>query len=619
MLNKLGMKAPSLGLPVAFIGVVILFGMMEPRFLDQANWFNIGRQGSYSIVLSLGLGLVMIAGGLDLSIGSTMSLASVMGAIAAKHWGVPEGILCGIATGSLVGLVNGTLIAGAGIPPFIATLATLSGAGGLALVISGGLPVYQTPDGFDWLGTATVKSVPVMLLIAVAATIIFHFLLVSTRRGRHVFAIGGDERAAWMAGVNVRMMKYELYLISGTVAGIAGVMLSSRVNSGQPALGQGSELLVVAAVLVGGVRLGGGEGSLLRVAFAAAFLATLNNGLNLTGVQSFWQLVVIGALIASAAVLDSYRDRGLRADKFLASLFIDVRAQHSRGALARGDRGRRARGDEAIAALEEVAPSSVALELQGVSKAYGGVQALRDVSFTMQFGEITAIVGDNGAGKSTILKTLSGVTQPDGGGIYKRGRPVRIVNPRHARRLGIEIVHQDLGLVPTLSVSANMFLGQELLRGGRLGRLIGLVDRTKMDRETSRILRDLKIDLDAADRQVSLISGGQRQAIAIGRGVHIGQDILLLDEPTAALGVVESTRVLKLLSELREKGLAILLVSHRLDEVVEIADDVVILRQGQVIGRCRGDGVTRERVLDVLKREYAPGEDGVREAVATGA
>ena len=317
----------AIALPVAIIVVSIVFGTIEPRFLDIDNWLNIGRQGAALALLAMGLGLVMIGGGLDLSIGSTMGLASVLAAMSSSWWGTVPGYVVGIVVGLLVGLCNGVLIAGAGIPPFIATIGMLSAVRGIALLITDGISWWQVSPEFDYLGVGTVLSIPVSVVVVMLVLACLWALMRFLRFGTHVYAVGGDARATWLAGVNVRWLQYRLYLISGALAGAVGVLVSSRINSGQPTLGAGMELNTVAAVLIGGVSLGGGAGSIVRVVAAALFLTILGNGLNLTGVQSFWQSVMIGVVIAVAAMVDAYRSRGISVGRFIASLFVDVRSR----------------------------------------------------------------------------------------------------------------------------------------------------------------------------------------------------------------------------------------------------------------------------------------------------
>jgi ABC-type sugar transport system ATPase subunit len=217
------------------------------------------------------------------------------------------------------------------------------------------------------------------------------------------------------------------------------------------------------------------------------------------------------------------------------------------------------------------------LEVRGVRKSYGSVEALRGVDFSVYRGETVALVGDNGAGKSTLIKVLCGAHQPDDGHVYVGGESVRFASPREARLRGISVVYQDLALVDGFDIAQNVFLGRAPVRWGR-------IDRKRMARETRQVLTELTVNLPHVRTHVRFLSGGQRQAVAIARAVHQGGQVLIMDEPTAALGVREGGKVLQLIETLKSRDLAIVVVSHNLEHVFAIADRIVVLRAGRVAG-----------------------------------
>jgi ABC-type sugar transport system ATPase subunit len=225
------------------------------------------------------------------------------------------------------------------------------------------------------------------------------------------------------------------------------------------------------------------------------------------------------------------------------------------------------------------------LELDAISKHYGGLRALDGISLRAGGGEVIALLGDNGAGKSTLLKILSGAERADGGRVLIRGAVASLDTPRHAEALGIEMVYQDLALVGTLDAASNLFLGREPTRPGVWGRL-GFLDRPRMRSNTLEHLNALGVSRISLRRNVTMLSGGQRQAIAIARATNRGGDeerILLLDEPTAALGVRQSRRVLELIDTLRARGMLVIVISHDLPSCFEVADRLVVLRQGRKV------------------------------------
>lgn len=247
-------------------------------------------------------------------------------------------------------------------------------------------------------------------------------------------------------------------------------------------------------------------------------------------------------------------------------------------------------------AVQEAAVDRVVLKADGLSKAFGGLQALAGVSFTLHSGEVLGLLGDNGAGKSTLIKCLSGVYEPDEGSVVVDGEEVTFSGPLDAQAAGIETVHQGLALVQSLDVASNLFLNRELTRPG-MG-WMGWLDRRRMMRESEDILARLGIRLDDARTEVIDLSGGQRQAIAIGRAVAWGRHIVLMDEPAAALGVEQSRHVLELIDTLRSQGVAVILISHNMQHVVEVCDRAVILRHGRKVADIEVNGVTEQQLVE---------------------
>jgi simple sugar transport system ATP-binding protein len=239
------------------------------------------------------------------------------------------------------------------------------------------------------------------------------------------------------------------------------------------------------------------------------------------------------------------------------------------------------------------------LEARGIVKSFGRVRALRGASFTVHPGEVVALIGDNGAGKSTLVKTLSGVHEPDDGEIRFEGRPVTIPTPHAARELGIETVYQDLALAPDLESSANLFLGREATRSGLLGKL-GFLDKAAMRRRTEEAFKQLGVGVQDPTSAVATLSGGQRQGVAVARAVTWAGKVVFMDEPTAALGVVQTRNVLDLIRRVRETGLAVVLISHNMPEVMEVADRVEVLRLGERVARFMTADASMEELVGAM-------------------
>lgn len=239
------------------------------------------------------------------------------------------------------------------------------------------------------------------------------------------------------------------------------------------------------------------------------------------------------------------------------------------------------------------------LEVNSISKRFGGVQALDKVSISLKAGEVLALAGDNGAGKTTLIKVIAGVYHPDKGTIKYEKNNIIIDNPRYARELGIETIYQDLALADNLNVGANIFLGKEPMTK-KFG--VPIIDREYMLSESKKILKNLEIDIPegSLEEPVGKLSGGQRQAVAIGRAIYWNAKILIMDEPTAALGVPEQRNVMELIKKLREKNVAIIYISHNLSDIFQASDRIVVLRRGLKVGEKLISETTSDEIVKIM-------------------
>ena len=251
------------------------------------------------------------------------------------------------------------------------------------------------------------------------------------------------------------------------------------------------------------------------------------------------------------------------------------------------------------------------LELEGVSKRFGAVQALYEVDFSVHAGEVMALVGDNGAGKSTLIKCIAGIHPVDSGSIAFEGEPVSINGPKDAAKLGIEVVYQDLALADNLDVVQNMYLGREATDGFRR------LDETTMEKKATETLASLSVTTIRSVRQtVAGLSGGQRQSVAVAKAVMWNSKVVILDEPTAALGVAQTRQVLDLVKRLGQQGLAVVLVSHNLHDIFEVADTVTVLRLGQNVAEYKVGDVTQTQVVEAITAGTMKHVPGLAEGVA---
>ena len=292
------------------IALFIGLSLASPGFFTATNLAAVARQTAVINVMALGMTLIIISGGIDLSVGSTLALSGLLGAMAMERGaGMVVGLLAGLAIGALCGLMNGLAITTLDVNPFIITLGTMSIYRGLALVISGGVPVTGVPESFAELSQGRLLSIPLPLWILAICAAAAHVFLEHTRAGRYAFAIGSNRDAARYSGVAVKFHLTAIYAIAGLLTGLAGMLHASRLRAGQPTEGQGYELSAIAAVVIGGGSLRGGEGSVAGTLIGAFIMGLLANGSDLLGVNPYWQQVIIGAAIILAVTLDEFRRR----------------------------------------------------------------------------------------------------------------------------------------------------------------------------------------------------------------------------------------------------------------------------------------------------------------------
>jgi ABC-type sugar transport system ATPase subunit len=245
-----------------------------------------------------------------------------------------------------------------------------------------------------------------------------------------------------------------------------------------------------------------------------------------------------------------------------------------------------------------------------LTKRFGGLVAVDNASVDLYPGEVVGLVGDNGAGKSTLIKMISGVYQPDGGEIYVEGQKIEFRGPREARDLGIETIYQDLALAENLDVGSNIFLGREL-KTPYLGGLIKTIDRHKMREESSEVLKRLDIQVPSLTQQIRNLSGGQRQAVAIARSIYWNARLMIMDEPTAALGVAEQRKVLTLVRTLAEQGVPVIIISHNMQDVFAVADRIVIMRRGKKVAERIAEKTTPDEIVSLMVGAEAVHKMGV--------
>ena len=313
------------GIFMIFALMLVVASFLSPAFMTKTNLINIVRQMSVIGLIALGVTGVIVCAGIDLSSGSVVGLTAVVAASLAQlpdysmarfpglHVPLIVAILAACVVGAAVGLINGSLVAKTKIPPFIATLGTYTAIRGAAMLYTAGRPVSDLSDGYNFIGQGDLFGVPTPIMILVLMAVVTHVLYSNTKFGKYIYAIGGNEQAAKVSGINVDRYKMMIYVYAGFLAGLAGLVVSSRIGSGQPGQGVGYELDAIAAAVIGGTSLSaGGIGTVAGTVVGALIIGVLNNTLDLMNVSAYWQQIIKGCIIVGAVILDQRKNRGAK-------------------------------------------------------------------------------------------------------------------------------------------------------------------------------------------------------------------------------------------------------------------------------------------------------------------
>jgi ribose/xylose/arabinose/galactoside ABC-type transport system permease subunit/ABC-type branched-subunit amino acid transport system ATPase component len=573
-----GESSRRVGLAIVGIALFAFFSVNYANFSGSSNLLAIGLNVSSIAIASVGTMALLASGNVDLSIGSQFALISVLTAQAVKgSQSAIVGILVALAVGTALGLTNGILVRVLKISPLIVTLGTLALYRGLAYIVTDGVEVFGFPTSFTSLGTGHILGVQTPVVVAGAVFAIGSVLLLRTVGGLRLYAIGGNPEAARLVGINVNRAVITAYALNGMLIGIVALLATARLSSGSPGTAVGFELDVLIAVILGGFAFTGGSGHPIGVLTGVLTIGVLDSGLIFAGLQEWWQQFARGVLLLTALGSDQ--------------LLFWLRARR-RAAAAAAPAFDAPKADADADAAPERRIGETILDCRDLSVRYGPVLALEDASLGVRAGEIVCLLGDNGAGKSTLIKVISGAVRPSEGAMFLDGEEISLSSPHDARARGIETVFQDLALCPNLGVAHNLVLGDEPRRGPRI---LGFRD----DRRAVELARErtatLGVRIEDFNRPVQTLSGGQRQAVALGRVIRDDVRIVILDEPTAALGVAQTRQVLQLVRSTAARGHGVVLITHDVQQVLEVADRVVVLRLGRVIH----DGAVAE--LDAIR------------------
>ena len=309
--NKINVKniIKESAVVLVLVAIIIVFSFLSPQFFKVSNFITILRQISILAIVSVGMTVVLISGGIDLSVGSIISVVSVLTAMSAVYGKMPTGvaIVIGLLLGTFMGLINGVMITMTGMPPMIGTLATQMIFRGLGFIVCDGASVYHLPNGFKIFGQGYAGPVPVPVLIMVIILAIFAFILGRTYIVRYFYAVGSNAEATRLCGLNTQKIQILAYMLCGFLSAIGGIIMTSRVNSGQPKAGDGYEMDVLTACVVGGISINGGEGKIRHIVVGVLIIGILSNGLTIIGVSEYWQQVAKGLILAAAVAFDAFQ------------------------------------------------------------------------------------------------------------------------------------------------------------------------------------------------------------------------------------------------------------------------------------------------------------------------
>jgi ribose/xylose/arabinose/galactoside ABC-type transport system permease subunit/ABC-type branched-subunit amino acid transport system ATPase component len=612
-LRRLG-AAQGGGLFVALFILGTYFTVASQAFLTRSNILVILLQVSVLGIVAVPGAMLLLAGKVDLSVGSVAGLSAACFGQFDKIVGWPLwlSIAGALAVGALWGLMNGVLVAYLKFSPIIVTLGGYAAAAGVAQWITLDATRYGFGNAFAVLGNGLVLGISVPVVIFAGVFLVGAYCWYQTQIGRHLTAIGANTEAAQAVGVATRRLPCIIYVLSGLAAASGGLILTSQLDGASVQIGMGLELEVLTAILLGGVAFTGGRGSLWGTLAGILFIGVLDDGLTIINVGPYVADVFVGAALVVAAGFDVLYQRIERLpmeviDTVPAPADNATNGQHDSQSTANMEmeplEGSR-NGPEPDRTTDRAAVPTrpASLVVRDVSKRYGPVAALRGVSLELRQGEVLALVGDNGAGKSTLVSIISGLTKPDTGEILMDGIVFSGHGARAARDLGVETVFQNLALVNTLSIVDNVYLGRELYRGGRVGRVLFNLDKRRMRKELGATFDRLGFKLPPVTAKAGALSGGQRQAVAVARAVLWQSKVVVMDEPVAALGVAQTEAVLSVVEGLREHGVATLLITHNMDQVVRVTDRVVVLRLGQKVADLdmRDGGVSKMQLVGLI-------------------
>lgn len=555
----------------------MIFGVKNPAFLRLSNLMNIFRQIGVLTIVSIGMTFVILTGGIDLSVGSNVAVSGMLG-VRVLVW--TGSLVLAFATtllcATLFGFVNGIMVGRFHIIAFIATLAMMSVGRGLTMLIGDAASIKIHNELYMFIGQGMIVGIPVVVFALIILYAFFIYMNERSVLSRWLYAIGGNRRAADASGIDSDKVLIATYTLAGFIVGIGAVFTVGRMGSAQPYAGEGLEFEVITAVVLGGTSLSGGLGKLKGTVCGAVLVGVLSNGLSMMQADQYFNYVTKGLLILIAVIADiiitHYRNQKLT-----------PKLKEAQQTAVESD------------SWSEVLKDPVKMiEMCGITKAFPGIKVLNQVDVTFRQGDIHALAGENGAGKSTLMKILTGEEKADSGQIKINGVPVLIHSPAKAEEIGISIIHQELALVPELTVAQNIFMGKEIKAG-----IPGFISKRSMNRKAQEIIDHLDLNINAKS-VVGKLTVSEQQMIEIIKAVEKNSWMIIMDEPTSSLTENEKDKLFGIIDKLKEQRVGIIYITHRMQEIFTITNRITVLRDGSMVGHYDTKDVDENKIISLM-------------------
>jgi ribose/xylose/arabinose/galactoside ABC-type transport system permease subunit/ABC-type multidrug transport system ATPase subunit len=591
--RHVGGSSARVGLVLIVILIGALVQLKTGNFVTSTNISAILINVSSLLIAGIAAARLLASGSVDLSIGGQFSLIGIVVAYTARDANSLGLTICvALAAGAALGALNGYLVRFLSISPLIVTLGLSFIYSGFAITLAKSQSIFGFSESFTALGREEILGAALPVWIALALFVVGSLALTRTVAGVRSYAIGGNVEACRRVGVNVDRTMLWNFVYMGASMGVVALLATARLGSGTPNIGDNFELEVLTAVIVGGVAYTGGSGRPMGVFFGVLLLGTVAAAMIFLGFSEDLQRIAKGAILLLALAADQYRRTRPRRAKETAWVDSEPSGAQPNANGRQGD----IVGPLDATSRPALQRGAVALTAEGLTLSYGAVHAVKDVSFRLHYGEITCLVGDNGAGKSSLVRMLAGVTKPDRGTIRFADAEGIARGALSLRREGVETVWQDLAVCDNLGVAYNLCLGREPIRFGPLK----VFDVDRAEAMATERLGSVGARIDDPFRPLAEFSGGQRQAVAISRVLEPGVRVVSLDEPTAALGVTQTGEVLELIRRLAESGVAVLLISHDIDIVESMADHYLVLRRGELVADADRESMDTHTLLHLM-------------------